>query len=103
MSKNRVNDLPTTMRPEAAAPRIRAARDALGLTQVDICRAIRVDKSAWSKYEGGKRPLPDTVAYRFAERFGVTMDFLYRGRLDGIDEPLRGEIFNRMQAAKATS
>lgn len=103
MSKNRVIDLPPSMRPEMTGPRLIAAREALELSQSEIADMLSTDRSAWSKYERGLRPLPDHLAFKISERFGVTMDFLYRGRLEGMTEPLRGKIFLRIAAARTTS
>lgn len=87
---------PATMHPSQIAPRLAALRDALGLTKPEIARAISCDPSLWNKFETGSRPITDTYAFHLAERFGVTMDFVFRGRLDAVPEPLKGEIFRRM-------
>lgn len=97
--KNRVSDMPPTMRPEATGRRLVALRESLGLSQIEFCRAVGVDPSAYNKMERGIRLLPDRVAYLIAQRFDVTMDFLYRERFEAVPEPLRGEIFKRLAAS----
>lgn len=97
MDRTKSSHLPVSMRPESIGPRLRAAREALGLSKAEMADSVSVDRSLYGKYEGGKRQLTDTVCYRLAERHGLTMDFLFRGRLEGVEEPLRGRIFSILE------
>lgn len=90
--------LPASMRPEVVAPRIVAAREALELKKSEMADALSVDRSAWTKYEKAERPFPPDIALRAAERYDLTMDYFFRGRLTGIEEPLRGKILDLLQA-----
>jgi transcriptional regulator with XRE-family HTH domain len=84
--------MPDSLRPEATAVRLVAARDALGLKSSEMADQLAVDRSAWVKYEKAVRQLPLHVAYEACEAFGLTMDYLYRGRMDLIEESLRAKI-----------
>lgn len=86
------------MRPEAVGQRLRVLRETLELLPSTMADELQIDRSSFGKYERGERMLPDYACYRIAERYLVTMDFLYRGRLNGIDEPLRGNLFKRLEA-----
>lgn len=99
MSKTRPQDLPPSMRPEQIGRRLRALLGAVDLASAEMARQVRCDPSAFNKYVRGQRLLPDHVAFRIAQRYGVTMDFLYRERLDAIPEPLRGDLLSRLDAA----
>jgi Predicted transcriptional regulators len=59
--------------------RLAAAREARGLTQAEVSRALGCKPNTWSVYESGRRmPDPELMA-KFADRFGITCDWVYRG------------------------
>lgn len=79
--------------PKMVGQRLDALREALGIEdQQDFAVMIGIDPSSYTKVKNGRKPLKSDVAYRAAERFGVTMDFFYRGRLADMDETLRATI-----------
>jgi transcriptional regulator with XRE-family HTH domain len=45
--------------------------------------------SQLSSWETGARRIPVDKAEALADRYGVTLDWIYRGRLDGLSEILR--------------
>ncbi|MCW2245202.1 transcriptional regulator with XRE-family HTH domain [Azospirillum fermentarium] len=64
---------------EEIGRRLKATRLALGLRARDIHRATGIGESAWSQYENGRR-FPDLLQILpFADRFGVSLDWIYRG------------------------
>ena len=75
--------------------RISAARDALDLSQVEVCRNIGVGETTWNNWEHGKRK-PDPIAMvRFANAYGVTLDWIYRGDLAGLPGRILTRIIQR--------
>lgn len=67
-----------------AGLRLRAAREALGLSQQDMARACGAEPNRWSNWEGG-RHLPDPlVMARALALFGVSLDWIFVGRLSGM-------------------
>ena len=40
----------------------------------------------WNNWERGERRIPVESAERLCDLYGVTLDFIYRGRRDGISE-----------------
>jgi len=63
----------------AIGRRLAAARVALEKTQAEISRALGCKPNTWSVYESGDRmPDPETMAL-FADKFGITTDWVYRG------------------------
>lgn len=90
---------PAIMHPSRIGPRLTALREALGLKPSQIADAIGCDRGLWAKFEKGQRPITDGYALMLADRYDVTMDFIYRGRLDAIPDPLRGLILARITAA----
>ena len=48
-------------------------------TQELFARRFAVEKTAWSNYETGVRPVPVELAGRLCDNLGISMDWLYRG------------------------
>lgn len=76
-----LRDIPSDALTHAAL-RLRAARTALGKTQREACRAAGVEPNTWNQWERA-RYLPDVLAMsRFSDLYGITLDWVYRGRAD---------------------
>lgn len=73
--------------PIAIAHRIIRAREALGLTPKAVCDRTGIEPTAYSNYEGGKRPGLD-AAIALCDAFGVTLDWIYLGDVSGIPHEL---------------
>lgn len=84
--------LPATTRVDAIADRLRITRQALGLRHVDVCRATGIKSNAYANYETGhRRPNLDDMI-RYAETFGVTLDWIYRGDPSGLRHALAQKV-----------
>lgn len=70
------------MRPERIGHRLMLLRTALGLKPSEISDHLGMPRTYWSRFEGGKRSITETVAALLVERYGVTLDFLILGRWD---------------------
>jgi len=64
--------------------RLQSLRLTLGLNKSEMADANGIDRTNYGRFELGARTLPLEIGYRLAERYGVTMDWLYRGRWDGL-------------------
>ena len=73
--------------PEKIGERLHKLRNAMGLKQGAVAEMLGITHSAWSQYESGKRKLTIEVAGNLAVRFGVTLDWIYRGDPSGL--PMR--------------
>lgn len=63
----------------AIAARLIATREALGLNQADLCTQAGIARNTYNQWEKGtNRPQLD-YAIRPCERFGLTLDWIYRG------------------------
>lgn len=60
--------------------RIAAIRNIARLTQEQTIRDLGVSQSAWSKWEKGLRMPNPYIMTKFATRFKVSLDLIYRGR-----------------------
>lgn len=65
----------------AVGDRLRRLRDYHDLNSKEFADSVGIDPSSYSKIESGKKVLKADMAFAIAERWGVSMDFIYRGRL----------------------
>lgn len=78
--------------PHAAiGNRLRAWREALDLRQVDVVEASegRFQANGWSQWESGKTRLSLDNALLLVDRYrGLTLDYIYRGKYEGVPHEL---------------
>lgn len=46
----------------------------------------------YNNWEAGVRRIPVDAAERLCDRYGLTLDFVYRGRVEGLSEYLRKAV-----------
>lgn len=73
--------------PERVAVRLRALREALAMNRADFADSLRINRSSYTLIEDGRKPLNHRMAFDVATRYGVTMDYLYRGVTSDRDLP----------------
>lgn len=79
--------------------RLKATRQALGLRARDIHRATGIGESTWSQYENGRR-FPDLMQMLpFAERFGIPLDWIYRGIVAALPYEIAQRILDGQPAS----
>jgi transcriptional regulator with XRE-family HTH domain len=67
--------------------RLRAAREAFTDDSVRaFAKRLGVSPMAVSGWEVGARRIPVESAERYCDLFGLTLDWIYRGRRDGLSE-----------------
>lgn len=68
--------------------RIVAIRGAFApkLTQGQWAKSFGFNQSQVSNWEIGERRIPVECAEKLADAYGLTLDFIYRGRRDGLSE-----------------
>ena len=72
----------TEMTPDRIGRRLMLLREALDLKPSEIADMLDIERTYWSRFEGGKRAITESVAAMLVERFGVTLDFLILGKWD---------------------
>lgn len=80
------------MRPEQIGRRLRLLREAIGKEKAEMADLLGMERTYWSRFEGGKRPITDAFAALLVERFGVTLDFLILGRWDKLPFDLASKM-----------
>lgn len=74
------------------ARRLTQSRDALELNAADLCRQISIAPNRWSQYERGDRRITLQIAIKLCERYGLTLDWIYRGDPSGLPQRLATKI-----------
>lgn len=64
--------------------RLNEARKALQLDHADMARAAGISLQRWSNYTNKHRPLSVDIAIALCNRYGLTLDWIYRGRPEGL-------------------
>lgn len=77
---------------KSVAKRLVQSRDALGIKSAELCRQIDVAPNRWSQYENGKRMITLPVAVKLCGRYGLTLDWIYRGDRSGLPQHLHAKI-----------
>lgn len=77
---------------KAVGARLVEGRDALGRSQANVAKALKISPQRLSNYETGSRPLDIELAVKLCDRFGLTLDYLYRGQIYGLPRELADRI-----------
>jgi transcriptional regulator with XRE-family HTH domain len=74
--------IPREMFPDRIGQRMKLIREAFGLSPAEMADTLGIERTYWSRFEGGKRAVSDETAYLLTDRFGITLDFLLLGKWD---------------------
>jgi transcriptional regulator with XRE-family HTH domain len=74
--------------------RLEKLRVALGLEKGVFAKSFGLDASSYSKVIKGEKPLKADYAFEIAQKWTVTMDYLYRGRLTELPANLAEKLRN---------
>ena len=86
---------PPEMLPENIGKRMKLLREAFDLQPSEIADMIGIERTYWTRFEKGHRPISDLAAYLLVDRFGITLDWLILGRWDKL--PL--DVANKLRSA----
>ena len=70
------------MKPERIGYRLKLIREAKEMKPAQMAEFLGIERTYWSRFEGGKRPITDAMAALLVERCEVTLDFIILGRWD---------------------
>jgi transcriptional regulator with XRE-family HTH domain len=74
--------------------RLKSVRNALQLSQRDMCHEFEVAFNTWHQWEAGKR-LPDIIIMsKLCDRYGASLDWVFRGKLSNVEYALALRIKN---------
>ena len=72
--------------------RLLSVREPTKLNQTDFALRNGFNTTQYNNWETGKRRIPIDKALVLCDRYGITLDFIYRGREDGLSESARKVI-----------
>lgn len=87
--------------PEAVGRRLIALREHHQKNRAEFAASVQIDPTSYGKIEKGLKPLKADMAYRIAERWGVSMDYLYRGRLTEVAPNLADSLMQNLTNGNA--
>jgi transcriptional regulator with XRE-family HTH domain len=82
--------------------RLRAAIDALGISQADVAKTLNTAPSKLGNWLRGDNYPSAWFVKQFCDRYGITTDWIYRGVVAGMDANLANILWNAEQAASKT-
>jgi transcriptional regulator with XRE-family HTH domain len=75
---------------EKIGSRLQSIRKGLSsLSQRDWAEKNGFNATQYNNWEKGSRRIPLDAAERLCDRYGLTLDSIYRGRLDGVSQEIR--------------
>lgn len=77
---------------KAMGRRLRAVREALGLTQEGITDDLGITITGWSAWESGRNAVNVVLLSRVARRYGFTTDYITSGDLSGVRKDLADKL-----------
>ncbi|MGB1389257.1 MAG: helix-turn-helix domain-containing protein [Paracoccaceae bacterium] len=80
--------------PTAVGKRLIALRHHHERTRAEFAASVGIDATSYGRIEKGTKPLKADMAFKIAERWSVSMDYLYRGRLTEIPDTLADSLMN---------
>ncbi len=88
-----------TLHRAQVARRLRAAIEALGVTQAEVARAFEVSPSKLGNWVRANNYPSEWFVKRFCDRYGITTDWIYRGIVSGMAGELADALYRSEQEA----
>lgn len=86
--------------PEVVGARLQVLREHHKKTRAEFAASVNIDATSYGRIEKGQKPLKAEMAYAVAERWGVSMDFLYRGRLTELPADLASTLMQNLRSGQ---
>lgn len=77
---------------DAVAARLKAAREALGLTMTEFARRADMGIQTYSPFENGERALSLIAAKKLRRAHGLTLEFIYFGKIDDLPHKIATKL-----------
>jgi plasmid maintenance system antidote protein VapI len=82
------------------AQRLEALREAHGIQKGEFADSFGLHPSSYSKVIQSAKPLKSEWAYIISQRWGASMDYIYKGDLSRIEDALRAKIMTNLNKAE---
>ena len=83
------------------APRLKAAREALGMSKAEFADRLGIDRSSYTKIEKGLKPLLPKDAQRIFQLYAIDMNFIYLGQVGGLPSSLSNKVMTHLSGARS--
>jgi transcriptional regulator with XRE-family HTH domain len=80
--------------------RLRFTREALGLSQAELCRRTGIGPAAWNNSETGDNRIGIDNAILLCRATGVTLDWIFLGHRGGLPQKLAVDIERLMKKSR---
>lgn len=77
---------------EAVAARLKAAREALQMSKRDFAERAGMGEQTYGPFENGKRPLSLEAAKKLRKAYGLTLEFMYFGKIDDLPHKIAARL-----------
>lgn len=77
---------------EAVAARLQAAREALGMSKREFAERAGIGEQTYGPFENGKRPLSLEAAKKLRRAHGLTLEFMYFGKIDDLPHRIAAKL-----------
>ena len=84
--------IPEGVSLDAIAFRLSLTRRVFDLAQKDFCSAAGISPNTYNQYENGKKRPAIENAIALCDRYGLTLDWIYRGNTVGLSDVLSEAI-----------
>src|SRR5262245_65016276 len=85
--------------PYEIGDRLRLTRQALGLSQAELCRRTGISPAAWNNAETGDNRIGIDNAMSLCKATGATLDWIFMGHRGGLPQKLAVDIERLMRRA----
>lgn len=86
---------------EQVGHRLAVTIEALHLEKIEVARFLGISTSKLGNWLAGRNYPDEYLLSRFCDRYGVTADWLYRGRLYGLPAELADSLAKASPASSA--
>jgi transcriptional regulator with XRE-family HTH domain len=82
---------------DSVARRLYLLRKSLGYSQLQISQLLGQSRSTWAQYETGERRISIDQAQKLCAVIGVSLDWIYNGRMDMLQPDLAAKLQEQMR------
>ncbi|MEM7422725.1 MAG: helix-turn-helix transcriptional regulator [Pseudomonadota bacterium] len=72
--------------------RLRAIREAYGLSASELSDMLGIERTYWSRWEHGRRPVPLDVAWKLTQMFEVDLDYILAGDVRSVPPAVQAKL-----------
>ncbi|MDP0925699.1 helix-turn-helix transcriptional regulator [Paracoccus onubensis] len=77
---------------EAVAARLKAARLALGMEKKEFAERAEMGMQTYGPFENAKRPLSLEAAKKLRKAYGLSLEFMYFGKIDDLPHKIAAKL-----------